>query len=116
MRGVETAQKKDRMIYWEDTLTVTKRDFHDDLSRILEVLQMQIQRPFIFNPFHPNKALLKCLDQTLARLLTLNKGWATNGPLTLKLEMESGKTRENVGCTITWRLDQIEEFSYAFIE
>lgn len=62
MRRVETGEKRVRKICWEDTLIVTKRDFHVDWSRILEALQVQTQCSFIINSFHPDNALLKCPD------------------------------------------------------
>lgn len=64
-------------------MIVTKHDFYDDRSRNLEALRVQTQRSFIINLFHPKKALLKCPDQTLTRFLTMDKGWAIYGPLTL---------------------------------
>ena len=104
--GKSKGEKRIRKICWEDTLVVTKRDFHDDWQRILEVLQAQIQNTFIINMFHADKALLKCPDQTIARLLTMNKGWATDGPLTLKMERwDPKKTWENVACSLLWRLN-----------
>ena len=101
--GRSKGEKRVRKICWEDTLVVTKRDFHDDWQRILDVLQNQTQKTFIINPFHADKALLKCPDQTIARLLTMNKDWATYGPLTLKMEWWDPK---NMG---EWRLFHLME-------
>ena len=100
--GSSKGEKRVRKICWEDTLVVTKRDFHNDWQRILEVLQAQIQNTFIINPFHTDKALLKCPDLSSHNEQGLGYLWSFNFE---NGKMGSKKTWENVDCSLLRRLD-----------
>lgn len=63
-----------RKIDWNEVIVITKRDFHDDWGRILDILQQQLETTLVINPFQPDKALLKCPSMELADLLTKNRG------------------------------------------
>lgn len=71
---------------WDDTIVITRRDFHDDWNRILSVVKEQTESSFIINPFQADKALLKCPSREMTHLLLSNRGWVTFGPLTVKVE------------------------------
>ncbi|XP_022149859.1 uncharacterized protein LOC111018186 [Momordica charantia] len=75
-----------RRLNWEETIVITRRDFHDDWSRILSYVKEQTESSYIINPFQADKALMKCPSKDLACLLLTNKGWVTFGPVTVKLE------------------------------
>lgn len=40
-----------RVINWDETIVVTRRDFHEDWGRILNILQEYTQHSYIINPF-----------------------------------------------------------------
>lgn len=69
-----------RALNWKETIVITRRDFHDDWGRILEAIKQQTEESFIINPFQPDKALLRCPTEEIARTLMTNKGWVTFGP------------------------------------
>lgn len=75
-----------RILNWEDTIVIMRRDFHDDWSRILNFVKEQMESSFIINPFQADKVLLKYPSKEMACLLLSNKAWVTFGPLTVKLE------------------------------
>lgn len=87
-----------KSIDWEQVIVITKRDFHDDWGRILEILQQQVEEPFIINPFQPDKALLKCPSKELAELLTKNRGWVSFGPIILKVEKWDRMQHSRIMC------------------
>ncbi|MDO7987390.1 DUF4283 domain-containing protein [Sweet potato little leaf phytoplasma] len=77
---------------------VTKRDLHDDWGRILDIMQRQLDAPLIINPFHPDKALLKCPSEELVELLSKNKGWVSFGSLILKIERWDSERHSRISC------------------
>lgn len=84
---LKTCKEEVKKTDWSDVIMITKRDFHDDWGRILEILQQQLGDTFIINPFPPDKVLLKCPSKNLAELLTnKNRGWISFGPIILKVE------------------------------
>lgn len=87
-RGLDSLKSQEvRALDWKKTVVGTRRDFHDDWGRVLEMIKRQTEDSYIINVFQPDKALLKCSSKEKARLLVSNKGWVTFGPLTLKMEL-----------------------------
>lgn len=72
---------------WVQVLVLTRRDFHDDWGRILVAMESQLETKLIINSFQPDKAILKCPNEELARLLSLNKEWVTFSDFMLKVEL-----------------------------
>lgn len=108
----KTYQSEVREIDWKEVIVITKRDFHDDWGRILEILQEQVREPFIINPFQPNKALLKCPSRDMANLLYQNKDWVSFGPIILKTEKWDPQKHGRINViTIVWRMGQNSKHS-----
>lgn len=87
-----------RKIKWSEVLVVTKRDLHDDWGRILDIMQQQLDAPLVINPFHPDKALLKCPSEELAELLSKDRGWVSFGPFILKIERWNTEKHSRMSC------------------
>lgn len=80
-----------RKVKWNQITIATRRDFHDDFGRILDILQESIKEKFIIHLFQPDKAILKRKNEELALTLAKYRGWVTLGPITLK--MKDGTTK-----------------------
>lgn len=73
-------------IKWTATIVITRKNFHDDWPKVKATLQELVNDKLMINPFHLDKAMLSCHNETTAKLLCTNKGWVTLGAFTVKFE------------------------------
>lgn len=72
-----------------DSVTITRRFFNDDWSKIMTTLKRQTEFEFSYKPFHTDKAIINIACEHALLLCSnecVNERWSTVGRLYVKFE------------------------------